>query len=291
MTLQWTLRALGLAGGLALAVVAFGDEPIKLPAITPVGLSAPPPTIPPADAKPVRTGPSVSKVRLTSDALNAADALPKAVADARLAAGKLRDYTGHLIRQERVNGRLLPEQVAELRIRTEPFSVNVKVVSPKANLGEETSYRSAKSETTVRFRMAGTDGVKYGFRSLAIDDPKVLANTRHEVTETGFKAVLERMDHALRTEKRLRHPVQVLRSDYTYAGRPCSRFEVFAERPHPNRYAHRLVLFVDKETKLPVRFEAYDQPRSGAADGELIEAQSFVGIKTNVGLGEAAFDR
>ena len=67
---------------------------------------------------------------------------------------------------------------------------------------------------------------------------------------------------------------------------------MFAERPHPGRYAYRCVLYVDKETKLPARFEAYGQPKPGGpSEGELSEVQSFVGLKTNTGLGESAVER
>ena len=51
-----------------------------------------------------------------------------------------------------------------------------------------------------------------------------------------------------------------------------------------------MLVYVDKETKLPVRFEAYDQPKSGAAAGDLLEAYSFSDLKLNAGLGENTFD-
>ncbi len=51
-----------------------------------------------------------------------------------------------------------------------------------------------------------------------------------------------------------------------------------------------MLVYVDKETKLPVRYEAYDQPKNGAAVGELFEAYSFTDLKFNTGLGENSFD-
>jgi len=50
-------------------------------------------------------------------------------------------------------------------------------------------------------------------------------------------------------------------------------------------------VYVDKETKLPLRYEAYDQPKAGEAVGELIEMVSFVNVKVNAGLGNATFDK
>ena len=144
----------------------------------------------------------------------------------------------------------------------------------------------------MRFKAAREEGIRTGFVTLPTDDPKVLAATRHPLTETGLLAVIDRVDKAVATEKQLHHPIQVLTAEYTFGGRPVTRYEVFAERPHPNRYAYRCVLYVDKETKLPARFEAYAQPKpGGSAEGELMEVQSFVGLKTNTGLGESAFER
>ena len=51
-----------------------------------------------------------------------------------------------------------------------------------------------------------------------------------------------------------------------------------------------MLVYVDKETKLPLRYEAYDQPKSGAAVGDLLEAYSFSEVKLNPGHGENIFD-
>ncbi len=277
-------RLAGVAGGLGLAVAAAAQQPTR-----PV---KPADYIPPADSPPVPLAPAVARVEVSSATVDGSAAFPKALADARTACGKLRDYTCHLIRQERVGGKLLAEQVCELRVRTQPLSVDVRVTAPKEVSGQETSYLSAKSTSKVRFKAAREEGIKYGFVTLPADDPKVLAATRHPAAETGMAAVLDRLERAVATEKRLNHPVQVLTAEYTFAGRPVTRYELFAEQPHPNRYAYRCVLYVDKETKLPARFEAYDQPKPGGpTGGELLEVQSFVGLKTNTGLGESAFER
>ena len=268
-------RAAGLAAGVGLVAVAAAQDPGQ---------------VKPVSYIPVM--PSVAKVEASSAPADGAAALPRAVADARAAHAKLRDYTCHLIRQERVHGKLLPEQTAELRVRTQPHAVNVRVVAPKALAGQEASYLSSRTTARVRFKAAREDGIRNGFLTLPVDDPKVLADTRHTLPDTGLLAVLDRAEKVLATEKRLNHPVQVLTAEYTFGGRPVTRYEVFAERPHPNRYAYRVVLYIDKETKLPARWEAHDRPKSGGSDeGELIEVHSFVGLKPNTGLGESAFER
>ncbi|MBN9121619.1 MAG: DUF1571 domain-containing protein, partial [Planctomycetes bacterium] len=103
-------------------------------------------------------------------------------------------------------------------------------------------------------------------------------------------AIVDRVAAAAAREKTLNNPVEVYAGDFQFAGRNVTRYEIFTRRPHAFRYAHRMLVYVDKETKLPVRYEAYDQPKSGAAVGDLLEAYSFSDVKLNVGLGENSFE-
>ncbi len=254
-------------------------------------VAGPPDTIPPADtvAAPVAVAPSVAKVELAVVPLKGGELFPKMAAEARAAHSMTRDYIGFLVRQERVAGKLLAEQTAEVRVRVAPRCVNVKVVKPLALSGEETSYMPGKART-VRFKPAGIEGVR-GFQTLPADHPKVLAHTRHPAGEVGLLAMLDRVERIVAVEAKVGTPAAITAAEFTFAGRPVTRFEVYADRQHPARYAPKCVLYVDKETKLPVRFEAYDAPKPGEAAGELIEVQSYVGLKFNQGLGDAAFER
>lgn len=244
--------------------------------------------IPPADT-PTQIQPEkpvVSKIT-AAKVTNGATAFATMLAEAKTSYAKVRDYTCHYIRQERVSGSLVPEETCELRVRIKPYSVALRVVAPKEFAGRETCYVAGRLAEKVRFKEAG----KLEYTSRKMDDAKVMADTRHTVLTVGLMPVLERIEKAVQVEKALQNPVQILVGDYTFAGRDCVRFEVFADRSHTARVAHRHVLLIDSETKLPVRYEAYDAPKPGATVGELIEVQSFVNTRVNVGLGEAAFDR
>lgn len=285
MSLRRMLRLVGVAGGFGLMAATAAQQPDSPPPLKPIT------SIPLAVDIPGQIAPpAITKVELSTAPVNGADAFPKMLAEARAAHAKLRDYSCHLVRTERVRGKLQAEQTTELRVRVQPMCVSVRVVAPKSVAGQETSYIASKSTSKVRFKAAGVEGVR-GFVTLDKDDAKVLADTRHTLPETGLLAVAERIEKVVATEKKLNNAVQILVSEYTFAGRPVTRYEVFADRVHPNRYAHRCVLYIDKETKLPARFEAYETPKPGTTEGELIEVQSFVGLRTNTGLGEAAFDR
>lgn len=262
---------------LAGAVAVAADPPMagKLPVVVD----------PPAEITPV-----VAKVVSAEPRVNGADALPKALAEARAVYAKTRDYSGYMVRQERVGGKLMAEQTAELRVRVEPFAVYMKTLAPKALLGQELAYSAGKKDDKVRVRAAGVAGVS-GFVGVSADDAKATVESKHTVPNTGIGAVLRRVDAALEAEKKAKTAPQILVAEYKFQDRPCTRYEVFCERPHAQRYAYRMVMYLDAETKLPVRFEAHDQPKAGDAAGELLECVSFVGLKFNAGLGEAVFDK
>lgn len=227
----------------------------------------------------------------TPDPVRAADPLGAMLADGKASYAKLRDYGCTFTRQERVNGALSAEQVGEMKVRVQPYSVYVRFARPEAVAGLEMCHVAGKrADDKMRYRPAGVKGVN-GFVSISTDDPKLRSETRHPANELGVGRVLEQLTTIANREKGLNNPVEVFTSDYKFAGKDVTRYEIFTRRPHAHRYAYQMVVYVDKETKLPLRFEAYDQPKAGATTGgDLLEAYSYTDVRTNVGLGDNAFD-
>jgi hypothetical protein len=217
------------------------------------------------------------------------DPLGTMLSEARAAHARMRDYSGTFTRQERMNGSLSGEQVGEMKMRVNPVGVYVRFAIPDAASGMEVAYSAARHDGKMRYRQAGVAGRK-GIQRLELDDAKFLANNRHPVTEWGIGPVIERVAAATAREKTLNNPVEVYTADYQFANRNVTKYEILMRRPHALRYAERIVVFVDNETKLPLRLEAYDEPKGESPIGELIEAYSFTDLKFNTGIGENTFD-
>ena len=233
--------------------------------------------------------PPAKTVEPVPDAVRMADPLGAMLADAKSAYSKVRDYSCTFTRQERMNGTLSAEQVAEMKVRVQPYSVYVRFAKPDAVAGLEMAYVTGSRLGKVRYRPAGAKGVN-GFTSVALDDPKLMAEMRHPLTEHGIGPMLDLLTSVAAREKVLGNPVEVFTADYQFAGRNATRYEVFTRRPHAHRYAYRTLVYVDKETKLPVRFEAYDQPKAGLSSGDMLEAYSYSEIKLNPGIGDSTFE-
>ncbi|HJZ53981.1 MAG TPA: DUF1571 domain-containing protein [Gemmataceae bacterium] len=235
------------------------------------------------------TPPKAEPPAATPNAVQTADPLGALLADGKAAYAKVRDYTCTFTRQERVNGVLPPEQVAEMKVRVQPASVYVRFARPEAVAGLEVCYVSTRVDGKLRWRPAGPKGAN-GFQTLSPDDSKVRADFHRPVAELGIGPIFELLSGIAAREKVLNNPVEVFTSEYQFAGRNVTRYEIFTRRPHAHRYAYRMLVYVDKESKLPVRLEAYDAPKPGLSAGDLLEAYSYSDIKLNVGLGDSAFN-
>ena len=137
-----------------------------------------------------------------------------------------------------------------MKMRASPVGVYVKFARPDAIAGMEVAYSAAKKDGKVRYRAAGAAGRK-GFQKFDVDDAKFLADHRHPVTQWGMGPIVELIATATAREKTLNNPVEVFTADYQFANRNVTKYEIFTKRQHAFRYAAKMVVFIDKETKLP----------------------------------------
>lgn len=212
------------------------------------------------------------------------------ITEAQQAYANVHDYTCTFIKREQVRGQLQPEHVLQMKVRAQPFSVYLRWQAPKPLEGQEACYVVGRNNGQMRVHSTGFLGV-VGWVSLDTNDPRAMENSRHTIPEAGIGNLIEKYIQRYEAEKQLNRTL-VRVGEFEFAKRRCYRIETI----HPNSkpgdyYAFRCVLYLDKETKLPIRSEAYDWPRQGGPpDGALLECFSYVGMKLNVGLGDADFN-
>jgi Protein of unknown function (DUF1571) len=211
------------------------------------------------------------------------------IAEARQRFQGIRDYTCTMIKQERVAGQLQPENVISMKFRKEPFSVYMKWATPRESQGQEVCYVQGKNNNMMRVHASGILGVA-GFVAIDPNDPKVMKNSRHTIQEAGIGNLIERLGRSWEEDRR-RGVTQARVAEYEYNKRRCIRVETYHTKVLPGAYCWRAVVFFDKETKLPIRTENYDFPRQGGPPGgELLETFSYIDLRFNVGLTDAAFN-
>jgi hypothetical protein len=206
---------------------------------------------------------------------------------------RVTDYTCTLISQERVRGKLLPENVIAFHFRNQPFSVYMKWIGPKDMVGQEVAYVHGRNKNQMRV-YAGNKGAlpkMVGWVSIDPRDKRVLENSNHTITEAGIANMMEQLARSWQAE-RAQGKTQVQTAEYEYAQRRCIRVEAVRTERSPNAYCYRSVVYFDKEFRLPIRVENYDWPRPGGPpQGDLLECYSYVNLRFNVGLNDQLFNR
>jgi hypothetical protein len=130
-----------------------------------------------------------------------------------------------------------------------------------------------------------------GFVTIDVNDPRAMQHSRHNITEAGLGSLVEQYAQHWQKERQL-NKTQVRLGEYEYNKRRCVRIEIIHTERDPSFYCYRGVLYLDKETRLPVRSEAYDWPRRGGpAEGDLLEVFSYVDMRFNTGLDDRVFNK
>jgi Protein of unknown function (DUF1571) len=229
--------------------------------------------------------------RVTPQAPSPIERVGQLLAEANASFAHVRDYTGTVVRQERIGGQLQPEAVIDVRIRQQPFSVCLKWTSPKQLAGQKAIYITGKNNNEIRAKGAGLLAVA-GYVSLPTNDPSVMKKSRHAITESGIGNIIDIISRSYEIERRLpAGQVTVTFADYAFQQRPCTRMELTHHVYNAQLYCYRCVVYFDKALKLPVRVEVYDWPAAnGNPKGELLECYSYINLRFNAGLTDAAFE-
>jgi hypothetical protein len=211
------------------------------------------------------------------------------IAEARRSYQGVNDYTCLFIKRERLRGQLQPENLIDMKVRTQPFSVYLRWLRPASSAGQEVCYVAGRNNGAMRVHSTGLLGT-VGFVSMDPRDPRALETSRHTITEAGIGNLIDRYGQAWELENRLNR-TQVRIQEYEYNHRRCTRVEtVHANNANQQIPFYRSVVYFDKENHLPIRVENYDWPRPAFDPaGGLVESYSYVNLRLNSGLTDAVF--
>lgn len=225
-----------------------------------------------------------------AQAPNSFDQAQQLLSEAKVSFGRVKDYSGVLVKEEKINGQLLPEQYIEFKIRPEPFSVALKWNAPKALQGQEAMYVMGRNENRLKAKSAGFAAIA-GFISLDLRDPRITSQNRHTITETGIGYLIDSTMKNLENDRRFpANVVQVKFADYAFQGKPHLCMETTHSVNNGQFPYYRTLVFFDKDLRMPVRFEGYDWPvQGGNPKGEKLEVYSYINLKFNTGVTDATF--
>jgi outer membrane lipoprotein-sorting protein len=195
---------------------------------------------------------------------------------------RINDYTAVFGKQERVDGKLLPEETIVLKFQ-KPLKVYMKWIGDPFK-GTEALYVDGSNGNKLLVHRGGLLGIL----TLSLDPRGSLAmkGNRHPITEVGFGFLIDGLQRNVRTALR-QGELEVIRvAEETFHGRTATVVEAkFTPRAGRTYYASRMVCHFDTELMLPIGASFYDER------DVLFERYAYSDVKLNVGLTPLDFSR
>lgn len=202
--------------------------------------------------------------------------------EAEAAYDKVRSYTAIFHKQQRVAGKLEPEETILLKCRKTPFSLYMKWIREPYE-GSELLYVKGWNEDRVKAHRGGL--LRFIVRDLDLSHPGLMADNLRPVTSTGIGFLLEAVATNIRKASKLGELTFSARGKELVYGRNTQVLEMIFPKARARDYdGYRHVINQDVENKILVRIRVYDR------DDQLVENYGYENLYLNAPLGDTAFD-
>lgn len=196
-------------------------------------------------------------------------------------------YTLTFRKQERINGKLLPEQTYFLKVRQQPFAIYMRCIQPVA--GRELIYAEGHYDNHVIGHPVGM--VRYLVLRLKVppDHPMIMAESRHPMNHAGLGNLIRKLVGF--REMDLKEPEEITILDRTTSdGKQWLRSTHIHPLQRPGRPLARSEILYDPESHLPLRFTGFDWPANGSTEEPLGERYGYDDLKLDAVLTAKDFD-
>lgn len=224
--------------------------------------------------------------------LLAAQGLDRVVRIAELAsqrAAALQSYYVRVRRREVVNGQALPEDLALLKFRSQPFSVYLKALEGSPTEGREIVFVNGKYNDMLQIRTGKSDIISGIRMELGPTSPRATANSRRTILDTGFANMVERFNRLVAEEQKsgskllealgpqarpeilgscecVKQTVPPGKEKHLPAG--GERYWFFCTNPEAPEFGLPTLIFTLDESKREVEYYAHDRLVPNVALGE-----------------------
>lgn len=190
--------------------------------------------------------------------------------------------------KKEVVGKSVISQQMKIKVRHEPFSVYLYFQTPHE--GREVIYVDGANNGKLLAHEAGLFSIA-GTMELMPSDPMVMGENRYPITMAGIanavKVIINRWEEETKYGE-----IDVKYFPEAKLGSLTCRV-VEATHPVPRRQfdSHKIRMWVDTKSGLPVRMQKFGFPRKAGGEPPIIEDYTFTDIKTDTRLTDADFDR
>ena len=205
------------------------------------------------------------------------------------------DYSAIMVKRERINGVLGCPEYMQMKVRCPrtisgkevPFSVYLKTLKPKKAAGREVIWIEGQNDNKLCAHETGLLGMKRFYL-----DPNgwvAMQNNRYPIYDAGIENLITKLIERAQTAKTTGHSVVTYRDNAEIMKRKCSLIELLNEERHEHDEFYKAHVFVDNELNLPVRYVAFDWPKTPGGKPEIIEEYTYVRVNLNQGFEENDF--
>jgi hypothetical protein len=202
----------------------------------------------------------------------------------------LSGYTATLVRQERLGGKLGPEQTIHLKVRHAPFAVYLHFLEPDA--GKEAIFAEGFHDDDVVAHGGGLTKLVLPHIKVPPTSAVAMAGNRHPITEAGLLSLTRKLLRYRQLDMVDDDAETVLDRLTDADGREWLRSVHNHDRRSPDRpFAYVEVLY-DPGTKLPHQICSYDWPQGGSGDRDrpLAERYQYEDLVLDPPLSDLDFD-
>jgi hypothetical protein len=211
----------------------------------------------------------------------------------------IRDYTCTIAKRERVGDVLMDYEYMFAKIRNGkevdgrevvPFSVYLYFLKPVEIKGREVIYVAGQNEGKLCAHEGGTKGKFLPTVWLLPNGPFAMRGQRYPITDLGIENMVVKLIEKGETLKTFPNLEVKFYQNAKVNGRVCTCIQLMHPERAPEQDFNVARIYIDDELKLPIRYEAYDWPKTAGGSPELLEEYTYIDLKLNVGLTDADFD-
>jgi hypothetical protein len=202
------------------------------------------------------------------------------IEEAQAAYDRVESYTAVVHKQQRVGGKLLPEETIFLKFK-KPFSLYMKWIKEPYK-GSELIYVEGWNENRVRAHRGGL--LRFITRNLDPRHPGLMTGNLRPVADMGVGQLVNTIAVNVRTAIEVGEPGFSERGEESVYGRRTRILEFVLPGGAGDYARHRFVINQDIESRIPIRIRVYDQ------DGQLVENYGYENLDFEARLTDADFD-
>jgi hypothetical protein len=280
---KWLSLAL-IAPGLAVLTSWWLTAPLEDEGASPVLSTTAPAPAPTISTSPDRPAWPEGRV----EGIEAKTALLAVLEDAARRIDATSGYVATFKKQERIGGRLLPEQTMAMKVRQRPFAIYLKFLAPKP--GKEVLYAEGHRKNKVLAHNGDWTRRLVPRLEVAPDSPTALADNRHPITEAGLSNLAHKLVAFRKLDVDDPEAVTILDRTTGPDGRPLLRSTHLHEHPNRSRPFARIEVLYDPATHFPMQISSYDWPQPGEEGESLVERYAYEGLVLDPSLTALDFD-